>query len=112
MDFRPVSFKVHIVHTGFHQQDAAPMFGGGVRWEAVAHHLSVVESFSLIGYDDRYFAARPAAAANVYFCSWLLLVAVKDGITQSLAERQFDIKLRSWNTLRCFNQPHQAIHQR
>src|SRR5580704_15860963 len=112
MDFRPASFKMDIVHTRFHQQDAAPMFGGGVRCAAVAHHLSEVESFSLIGHDDRYFAAWPAAAADVYLCPCVLLVAVKDGISQCLAERQFDIELRSRNTLRSFNQPHQAVHQR
>jgi hypothetical protein len=40
----------------------------------------------------------------------MLLVAVQDGISQGLAERQFDIQLRSGNTLRSFNQPHQAVH--
>lgn len=87
------------------------MFGGGVRCEAVTHDLSEVETFSLIGHDDRYFVARLAAAADVHFCSCMPLVAVKDGITQRLAERQFDIEPRSRNALRSFNQPHQAVHQ-
>src|SRR5580700_7179411 len=61
MYFRPTSFKMHIVHKRFHQQDAAPMLGG-VRCEAVTHRVPEVESFSLIGHDERYFTARQAAA--------------------------------------------------
>ena len=66
MDFRPASFKVHIVHICFHQLDAAPMFGSGVRCDAVTHYLSEVESFSLIRHNNGYFIAGAAAAADVY----------------------------------------------
>ena len=48
----------------------------------------------------------------MYFFSWIFLIAVQDGISQSFAERQLDIQLLSRNTLRSFNQPHQAAHQR
>jgi hypothetical protein len=112
MDFRPASFKVHIVHERFHQLDAAPMFGSGVRCEAVTHCFFEVESFSLIRHDDGYLFAGLAAAADVYFFFWIFLIAVQDRISQCFAERQFDIELVSGNALRPLNQPHQAVHQR
>src|SRR5580700_3229901 len=100
VNFRPASFKMHIVHIRFHQQDAVPMFRRGIRCEAVTYDLSDVEPFSLIGHDDGYFLTRLAAAADVYFFSCMPLAAVKDGIAQCLSEGQFDIELRSRNTLR------------
>jgi hypothetical protein len=111
MDFRPTSFKVHIVHIRFHQQDAAPMFRKKVRHESITFSLSEVKSFSLIRYDDGYLLAGPTAAPDVYFCSWMFVIAVHNGIPQSLAERQFDTELFARNTLRTFNQQHYAFHQ-
>ena len=112
MDFRTASFKVHIVPIRFHQLDDAPMFGSGVRCDAVTRYLFEVESFSLICHDDGYFLAGLAAAADVYFCFWIFLIAVHDGILQRFPERQLDIELFSRNTLRSFNQSHQAVHER
>jgi hypothetical protein len=86
------------------------MFGKGVRYESIAPCLSEVESFSLIRYDDGYFLAGPAAAPDMYFCSWMFVVAVHDGVGQSLSERHFNIELLARGTLRSFNQHHQAFH--
>jgi len=55
MNFRPASFKAHIVHVRFHELDAAPMLGSGVGYDAVARYPFEVESFSLIRHDDGYF---------------------------------------------------------
>jgi hypothetical protein len=93
MNFRTASFKVHVVHIRFHQLDAAPMFGSGVRCDAVTHDVFEVESSSLIRHDDGYFLAGLAVAAYVYFCFWIFLIAVHDGILQSFPERQLDIEL-------------------
>jgi hypothetical protein len=101
---------MHMVHKRFHQQDAAPMIGSGVAWEAFTHYLSKVESSALIRHDDGYFIAGPAAAADVYFFSWIFLIAVQDRIFQCLAERQLDIELVSSNALRTFDYPHQTVH--
>src|ERR1700730_19412064 len=105
MDFRPASFKVHIVHIRFHQLDAAPMFGRGIGWDAVTNKLSEVESFSLIRYDDGYLFAGEAAAADVYFCFWIFLIAMHGCVVERFPERQLDIELFSRNAVRSFNQP-------
>ena len=86
MDFRPASRKVHIVHIRFDQLDAVPMRGSGLRCEAVSQYLSEIESFSLICHDDGNFLAGLAAAADVYFCVWIFLVAVDDCIFQRFPE--------------------------
>src|ERR1700674_938595 len=112
MDFRPASFKMHIVHVRVHQLDAVPLSVSGIRCKAVTRSLSEVESFALIRHDDGYFVAGFAPAPDVYFLRWIFLIAVHDSISQSFAERQLDIELRSRNTLRSFNQPHQAVNQR
>src|ERR1700732_3409055 len=104
MNFRPASYKMHIVHIRFDQLDAAPMFGNGLRCDAVTNNLFEVESFSVIRHDDGYFIAGPAAATDVYFCFWIFLIAVHDCIVERFAERQLDIELSSRNTLRSFNQ--------
>jgi hypothetical protein len=103
MDFRSASFKVHIIHIRFHQEYSAPMLGKWVRYESIAPCLSEVESFSLIRYDNGYFLAGPAAAPDVYFCSWMFVIAVPDSIRQSFAERHLNIELLAWNTSRSFN---------
>jgi len=82
MDFRPASFKVHIVYIRFHQLDAASTLGSRVRWDAVTEYLSEVESFSLIRHDDWYFVARSAAAPDVYFSLWIFLIAMHDCVVQ------------------------------
>jgi len=79
------------------------MVGIGVGCEAVTHYLSEVESSSLIRHDDGYVVAGPAAAANVYFFSWIFLIAVQYRIFQRYADHQLDIELVSWNALRNFN---------
>ncbi len=88
------------------------MFGSGVRCDAVTHYLFEVESFSLICHDDGYFLAGLAAAADVYFCFWIFLIAVHDCIFQRFPERQLNVGFCSRNTVRSFNQPHQAVDQR
>ena len=112
MDFRPAAFKTHIVHICFHQLDAAPVFGIGIRCDAVTDCLFEVESLSLIRHDDGYFLAGLAAAAEVYFCVWIFLVTVDHSIFQRFPECQLDIELLSRKALRSFNQPHQAIYKR
>jgi hypothetical protein len=99
MDFRPASFKVHIVHVRFHQLDAAPMFGSGVQGGAITNNPFEVESFSLIRHDDGYFIAGLASAADVNFCFWIFLIAVYDGIVERFPERQLDLELFPGNTL-------------
>src|SRR5271155_1446633 len=103
---------MHIVHKRFHQLDAAPMVGSGGRCEAVTHYLSGVESFSLIRDNDGYFVAGPAAAVDVYFFSWIFLIAVHDRIVERFPKRQLDTELLTRNRLGSFNQHHQAIHER
>jgi hypothetical protein len=66
---------------------------------------------SLIRHDDGYFVAGPAAAADVHFCLGIFLIAVYDGISQCLAERQLDVEFLSRNTWRSLYQQHQAVHQ-
>ncbi len=95
MDFRPASFKVHIVHIRLHQMDAAPTLGKWVRYESITTCHSEVESFSLIRDDDGYFLAWPAAAPDVYFRPGMLVIAVHNGIGQSLAKRQLNTELFS-----------------
>jgi hypothetical protein len=112
MDFRPASFKVHIVHVRFHQPDAAPMFGRRVRCAGFRCDPFEVEPLPLIRHNDGYFVARSASAADVYFCLWIFPIAVYDGISQSFAKSQLDAELVSGSTPRFFNQPHQAVHQR
>jgi len=87
------------------------MLGKGVRHQSVTGCLFEVEPFSLIRYDDGYFLARPASASDVYFCSWMFMVAVHDGIGQSFSERHLNIELLARGTLRSFNQHHQAFHK-
>ena len=99
MNFRTASFKVHIVHIRFHQLDAAPMFGSGVRFDVVTRYLFEVESFSLICHDDGYFLAGLAVAADVYSCFRIFLIAVHDGVFERFPERQLDIELFPRNTL-------------
>jgi hypothetical protein len=111
MDFGTASFKMHIVHVRLHQLDAAAVFDSGVRCGAVADYLFEVESFSLIRHNDGDFLAGLAAAADVYFCFWVFLVAVHNCIIQRFAERQLGIELFSRNTLGAFDQPHQAVHK-
>jgi hypothetical protein len=48
----------------------------------------------------------------VDFFFGIFLIAVYDGISQSLAERQRNVELRSLNAQRSFNQSHQAVYQR
>jgi len=104
MDFRPAAVKVHMVHIRFHQLDAAPVLGIGIRCDAVSDCLFDVESRSLIRHDDGYFLAGLAAAADVYFFVWIFLVAVDDCIFQRFPECQLDIELFSRNTFGSFNQ--------
>src|ERR1700721_3201726 len=111
MDFRPASCKMHIVHIRFHQLDTAPMFGSGVRC-AAANKLFEVESSSLIGHYDGYFIGGVATRADVYFCLWILLIAMHNRIIECFAECQLDVELFSRNTSGPFNQPHQAVHER
>jgi hypothetical protein len=42
----------------------------------------------------------------------MFLVAVDDSIVERFPERQLDSELFSRNTLRSFNQRHQAVHER
>jgi hypothetical protein len=112
MDLRPASFKMHIVHAGFYQLDAAALFRGGVRRGAVADYLFKIEPFSLIRHDDRYLLAGLAAAAHVYFSFRVFLIAVHDGVFQCLPERQLDIRLFARNALGPLNPPHQPANQR
>ena len=67
MDFWPASFKMHIVHERFHQLDAAPIVGSGVRCEALTRYLSEVESSSLIRHDDGYCRARSDSGCVLFF---------------------------------------------
>ena len=92
--------------------NSPPIFARGLRCGAVTYCLSEVESFSPMSHYDGYFVARSAAAADVYFCFWICLIAVRDGISQSFAERQLDVAFCSLNTFRSFNQPHQAVYVR
>jgi hypothetical protein len=101
-----------LVHKHFHPLDAAPMFGCGVGSEAATHNLSEVESASLIRHDDGYFVARPAAAADVYFSSWIFLITVHDRIVERFPKRQLDTEFLSWDRLGSFNQHHQAVYER
>ena len=112
VDLRPASFEVHLVHIRFHQQNSTPVLGKGARNESVVFCPPEVKSFSLIRHDDGYFLVWPAAAPDVHFRFWMFAIAVHDGITQSLAERQFDTELFSRNTMRTLNQQHQTFHQR
>jgi hypothetical protein len=98
MNFRPASLKMHNVHVRFHQLDATPLLGTGVRHHCVARCFFEVESFSLIRDDDGYFLAGPAAAPDVDFCLSMFAIAMHYCINQSLAERQFDTELFSRNT--------------
>src|SRR5258707_796876 len=100
MDFRSASFKVHIIHIRFHQPDAPPMFGNQVQCESVIPSFSDVEPFSLVRHDDGFFLAGPAAASDVYFCSWMFVIAAHNGIPQSFAERHLNIELLARGTLR------------
>ena len=88
------------------------MLGKGVGYESVTRSLSEVKTFAQIRHDDGYFLAGPAAAPDVHFRFWMLAIAVQDGISQSLAERQFDTELFSLNTMRTLNQQDQTFHQR
>jgi hypothetical protein len=63
-------------------------------------------------HNDGYFIARSAAAADVYFCFRICLIAMHDGASQGFAERQLDIAFCAVNTLRSLNQPHQAVYRR
>jgi hypothetical protein len=112
MDFRPASFKVQIVHIRFHQLDAPPVFGDGVRREAITNKRFEVEPFPLIRHNDGYFIAGLAAGADVHFCFWIFLIAMHDCIVERFPERQLDTELFSRNASRCFNQPHQTVHKR
>jgi len=88
------------------------MFGCGVGSEAVTHNLSEVESSSLVRHDNGYLVARPAAAADVYFFSWIFLITVRDRIVERFPKRQLDTELLTRNRSGSFNQHHQAIHER
>src|SRR5712672_911430 len=112
VDFGNSAFKGDFVYRDFHQLDAAPMFARGLRWKAVTNCLSEIKSFSLMRYDDGYFLAGSAAAADVYSCFRICLIAMHDGISQSFAERQFDVAFCSLNAFRSFNQPHQPVYRR
>jgi len=88
-------------------------FGGrAFKREPVTYRLSEVESFSLMRHNDGYFTARSAAAADVHFCFRICLIAMHDATSQGFAERHFDIAFCAVNTLRSFNQPHQAVYRR
>src|SRR5712675_2276793 len=88
-------------------------FGGwAFKREPVTYRLSEVESFSLMRHNDGYFTARSAAAADVHFCFRICLIAMHDATSQGFAERHFDVAFCGVNTLRSFNQPHQAVYRR
>lgn len=84
----------------------------GTTIEAVVHHASEIKSFALVHNDDRYFALGPASTTYVHFYFSPLLIAVQDRVSQSFAEGKFDIRLLARDTLRPFNQQHQAVNQR
>src|SRR5712672_325009 len=78
----------------------------------VTYRLSEVESFSLMRHNDGYFTTRSAAATDVHFCFRICLIAMHDATSQGFAQRHFDIAFCAVNTLRSFNQPHQAVYRR
>lgn len=86
------------------------MLRKGIGYESVTRSFSEVKSFALIRHDDGYFLAGPAAAPDVYFCCWMFVIAVHNGIRQGFAERHFDTELFSAHALRTFNQQHYAFH--
>ena len=88
------------------------MCGSGIGCAAVIRYLFEVKSFSLIRNDDRNPLAGSAAGADVNFLFWIFLIAMHDRVSQSFAERQLYVELFSSNTLRSFNQAHQAIYSR
>jgi len=65
----------------------------------------------LIRHDNGYFIAGAAAAADVYRVLEFLIAACDD-ISQSFAEPRPEVAFCSLNTLRSFNQPHQAVRGR
>ena len=82
------------------------MRADGVGCEAVTNYLFEVKSFSLICYDNRNSLSGSTAAANVNSFLRMFLIAVDNGVSQSLAERQLDVELFSRNTLQSFDQSH------
>jgi hypothetical protein len=88
------------------------LLGRFFRCEAVTYRLSEVESFSLMCHNDGYFTAGSAATPDVDFCFPTCLIAMHNGTSQGFAERQVDIAFCAVNTLRSFNQPHQAVYRR
>jgi len=88
------------------------VFGVGVQCDAVTQYRFEVESFSLIRHHDGYFIAGLAAAADAYFSFWIFLIAMHDCVIQRFPERQLNVGFCSRNTVRSFNQPHQAVDQR
>jgi len=82
------------------------MNASGVECEAVIKNFFEVKSFSLIADDDGNSLAGRATAADVNFLLGMFLIAVYDGVSQSLAERQLYVERHSRDTLQSFNESH------
>ena len=88
------------------------MSASGVGCEAVINYSCEIESFSLIAHDDGNSLAGRAAAADVNLLLRIFLIAMYDGVSESLAERQLDVERASRDALRSFDESHQAICRR
>ena len=106
MDFRPVSFKVQIVHIRLHQLDAAPVFGNGVRCDAVTRYLFEVNSRWTIDGANRKNRARYInhscrPNAEVYFVGHVIKIrAIKnikpdEEITYNYGRGYFDCFIKA-----------------
>ena len=65
MDFRPASFKVHVVHKRFHQRDAAPMRGFEIIERQGIRNRARIKPLALVRDGNRDFFSDFAAAADV-----------------------------------------------
>jgi len=54
-------------------------------------HLSDVESFSLVRHDDGSLLAEASSGTDVYFCSWMIRIAVHNAFPE-LEERPSHIE--------------------
>jgi hypothetical protein len=111
MHLRSTVFEVHAVHVCLHQREAVTMLDSATTIEAATHDASEIKSFALVSNDNRYFAERLASTTYMHFYYSTFLIAVQNRVSQSFAEGQFNTRLLSQNTLRAFNQYHQAINE-
>ena len=110
MDFLSSAFERNFVHGKFHQKNATAMNASDVSRGCRVRDLINVKSLSFVPHRDRDFI-KLTAAANMDVFLRVLMISMKDGVCQGLAQCDLTVGLAFRETAALPHQKHELVHE-